>query len=56
MKTNKRTPWFRVLEKLKIGELVKEFPAFYGTRKFSIGFTGMRHLIQSEAVHIVLQV
>jgi hypothetical protein len=29
------TPWSRVLpEKLKCPELLKKFPAFYGTRRF----------------------
>jgi hypothetical protein len=39
------TPWSRVLpEKLKRPELLKKFPAFYGTRRFIIAFTRARHL------------
>jgi hypothetical protein len=34
------TPWNRVLpEKLKRPELLKKFPAFYGTRRFITAFT-----------------
>jgi hypothetical protein len=28
------TPWSRVLEKLTVLQLVKKFPAFYGTRRY----------------------
>ena len=39
------TPWSRVLlEKLTGFQLVKKFPAFYGTRKFITAFTSARHL------------
>jgi hypothetical protein len=39
------TPWSRVLpEKLKRPELLKKFPAFYGTRRFITAFTRARHL------------
>ena len=39
------TPWSRVLlEKLTGLQLVKKFPAFYGTRKFITVFTSARHL------------
>jgi hypothetical protein len=39
------TPWSRVLaEKLKRPKLLKEFPAFYGTRRFITAFTRARHL------------
>jgi hypothetical protein len=39
------TPWNRVLlEKLTVSQLVKNFPAFYGTRRFIITFTSARHL------------
>jgi hypothetical protein len=39
------TPWSRVLpEKLKRPELLKKFPAFYGTRRFIIAYTRARHL------------
>ena len=38
------TPWFRVLlEKLAGLQLVKKFPAFYGTRRFITAFTSFRH-------------
>ena len=38
-------PWKRViLEKLTGSQLVKKFPAFYGTRKFNVAFTSARHL------------
>jgi len=39
------TPWGRVLlEKLTIPQLVKKFPAFYGTRRFITTFTSACHL------------
>ena len=39
------TPWSRVLlEKLTGLQLVKKFPAFYGTRRFITAFTSARHL------------
>jgi len=39
------TPWSGVLlEKLTGLQLVKKFPAFYGTRKFITAFTSTRHL------------
>ena len=38
------TPWSRVLlEKLTGFQLVKKFPAFYGTRTFITAFTSARH-------------
>jgi len=37
-----RTPCSRVLEQLT--QLVKKFPAFYGTRRFTSAFTSGRHL------------
>ena len=38
-------PWSRVLlEKLTVPQLVKNFPAFYRTRKFITVFTSARHL------------
>ena len=44
------TPWSRVLlEKLTGFQLVKKFPAFYGTRKFITAFTSARHLFLSWA-------
>ena len=39
------TPWNRVLlEKLTGLQLVKKFPAFYGTRMFITALTSARHL------------
>ena len=39
------TPWCRVLlEKLTGLQLVKKFPAFYGTRRFITALTSFRHL------------
>ena len=50
---NNNTPWSRVLlEKLSGSQLVKEFPAFYGTRKFITAFTSARHLSLSRASSI----
>ena len=44
------TPWSRVLlEKLTGFQLVKKFPAFYGTRRFITPFTSDRHLSLSWA-------
>jgi len=44
------TPWSRViLEKLTGSQLVKKFPAFYGTRKFIAAFTTDRDLSLSWA-------
>ena len=38
------TPWSRVLlEKLTGSQLVKKFPALYGTRRFVTAFTSTRH-------------
>jgi hypothetical protein len=43
------TPWSRVpLEKLTVSQLVKKFPAFYGTRRFITAFTRARHLSLSR--------
>ena len=45
-----RTPWCRVLlEKLTGLQLVKKFPAFYGTRRFITALTSVRHLSLSCA-------
>jgi hypothetical protein len=42
--TNKLTPWNTVpLENLAVTELVKKFPAFYGTRGFIKVFATARH-------------
>jgi len=39
------TPWNTVLlEKLTASQLVKKFPAFYGTQRFITAFTSARHL------------
>ena len=44
------TPWSRViLEKLTCSQLVKKFPAFYGTRRFINAFTSALHLSLSWA-------
>ena len=44
------TPWCRVLlEKLTGLQLVKKFPAFYGTRKFITALTSVRHISLSWA-------
>jgi len=45
---NEATPRSRVpLEKLRVHELVKKFPAFYGTRSFITVFTTSRHSPQT---------
>jgi len=45
-----QAPWSRVLlEKLAGFQLVKKFPAFYGTRKFITPFTSACHLSLSWA-------
>jgi hypothetical protein len=41
-----------LLEKLTVSQLVKKFPAFYGTRKFITAFTKARHLSLSWATSI----
>ena len=47
------TPWSRVLlEKLTGFQLVKKFPAFYGTRRFITAFTNARQLSLSWASSI----
>jgi len=38
-----------ILEKLAGSQLVKKFPAFYGTRRFITAFTSARHLYLSRA-------
>jgi len=44
------TPWCRVLlEKLTGLQLVKKFPAFYGTRRYITALTSVRQLSQSWA-------
>jgi len=47
------TSWSRVLlEKLTVSQLVKKFPAFYGTTRLIIAFTSGRHPSQSWASSI----
>ena len=46
------TPWSRVLEKLTGFQLVKKFPAFYVTRRFTTAFTRLRRLSLSWASSI----
>ena len=47
------TPWSRVLlEKLTGSQLVKKFPALYGTQCFITAFTSVRHLSLSWASSI----
>jgi hypothetical protein len=42
------TPWSRVLlEKLTGLQLIKKFPAFYGTRRFLTALTSFRHVFIS---------
>jgi hypothetical protein len=49
----KLTPWSRgLLEKLTVSQLIKKFPAFYGTRRFITAFTRARHLSLSWASSI----
>jgi hypothetical protein len=44
------TPWSIVLvEKLNGLQLIKNFPSFYGTRRFITAFTTARHLSLSQA-------
>ena len=51
--TSLLTPCSRVLlEKLTRLQLVKKFPAFYGTRRFITAFTSARHLSLSSASSI----
>jgi hypothetical protein len=39
------TPWSRVLlEKLTGSQLLKKYPAFYGSRRFITEFASARHL------------
>ena len=46
-------PWSRVLlQKLTGSQLLKKFPASYGTRRFIITFTSVRHLPLSWASSI----
>ena len=47
---NLLTPWCRVrLEKLTSLQVVKKFPAFYGTRRFVTALTSVRHMSLSWA-------
>jgi len=45
------TPWSGVREKLTDSQLVKKFPAFYGTRRFIIAFTSVPILSHIDPVH-----
>ena len=46
-------PWSRVfLVKLTVSQPVKNFPAFYATRRFITAFTSARHLSLSQASSI----
>ena len=51
--TNLLNPWSRIiLEKLTSLQVVKKFPAFYGTRRFITAFTSACHLSLSWASSI----
>jgi len=51
--TDLATPWSRVLlEKLRGYQLVKKFPALYGTRRFITAVASARHLSLSSASSI----
>jgi hypothetical protein len=42
-------PWNRVfLEKLRVVQPVKKFPAFYGKKGFSAACTSARHMLYPE--------
>jgi len=46
---NQQTAWSRILpEKLRVTQVVKKFPAFYGTRWFITVFTSARTISMSE--------
>ena len=38
-----RIPWSRVLDKPQVSNLVKKFPEFHATRRFTINVTSVRH-------------
>ena len=45
LRTHLLTPWSKVLlQKLTGSQLLKKFPAFYGTRRFITAFRRVRHL------------
>ena len=46
------TPWNIVLENLTGFQLVKKFPALYGTRRFFTAFPSARHLSLSNIGHL----
>jgi hypothetical protein len=49
----KLTPWSRVLlEKLAGRQLVKKFPAFYGTRRFITALTRARLLYRNKEINM----
>ena len=50
------SPWWRILLRKPTGsQLVKEFPAFYGTRRFITAFTRARHvsLTWASSIHSI---
>jgi hypothetical protein len=48
--TNQLTPWYwTLLEKPPVAQLLKNFPTFYGTRRFIIVFTRALHWSLSSA-------
>jgi len=54
--TNSLTAWSRVLlDKYTVSQLFKEFPAFYGTRRFITAFTTARLLSQfwARSIHSI---
>jgi hypothetical protein len=49
------TPWSRVLlQKLTGFQLVKKFPAFYGTRRLITGITNARHPSLSSCTFFIV--
>jgi hypothetical protein len=52
--TNWLTPRSSVLQKLTVTQLVKKFPAFYGTRRFITVFTTARHRSLACQLHPIL--
>ena len=50
--THLLTPLSRILKRLTVSQLVKKFPAFYGTRTFITAVTSVRHLSLSCASSI----
>ena len=50
--TNKLTPWSRIRKKLTVSQLVKKFPAHYGTRMSITAFTSVPVLSRIKPVHV----